>query len=354
MNDRIMQFRVGVMVFATIISTVILVLMFGDMPTTPYGSYYIYIRFTQAPGVTKDTPIRKSGVLIGRVSEVELLDQGGVLVTGKIDKRRRLFQNEVCRINSSLLGDAALQFFLAADVLGPPVEDGATVKGVAAPDPIQVLTDMQGNMSDALNSVSQTSGDIRRVAQQLGALLEKNDGRISSILQRMDESLVVIKSTMDNANDIIGNPEIRNQLKRSVAELPVLLNDTREAVGHMRQTLDLVDQNLSSVAAFTKPLGERGATIITRLDHTVENIDVLVGQVMRFSEQINNPDGTVGQLLNNPELYNNLSRAAERVDDLTQEIKPLIRDARVFADKIARHPETLGVRGAMERRPGIK
>jgi hypothetical protein len=32
----------------------------------------------------------------------------------------------------------------------------------------------------------------------------------------------------------------------------------------------------------------------------------------------------------------------------------IVDDVRVFTDKIARHPEQLGVRGAIDRRPGLK
>jgi phospholipid/cholesterol/gamma-HCH transport system substrate-binding protein len=35
-------------------------------------------------------------------------------------------------------------------------------------------------------------------------------------------------------------------------------------------------------------------------------------------------------------------------------MKPIIHDARVFSDKIARHPELLGVRGAIQRNAGTK
>jgi phospholipid/cholesterol/gamma-HCH transport system substrate-binding protein len=62
----------------------------------------------------------------------------------------------------------------------------------------------------------------------------------------------------------------------------------------------------------------------------------------------------VGQLVNNPELYNNVNNAVLQVNTLIKELRPIINDARVFTDKIARHPETLGVRGALERNAGIK
>ncbi|MEJ1731091.1 MlaD family protein, partial [Escherichia coli] len=68
------------------------------------------IEFPEAPGVTDASPVRKSGILIGRVVRVELLDEGGALVTAEIERGRRLFNDEVCRINRTLLGDSTLEF----------------------------------------------------------------------------------------------------------------------------------------------------------------------------------------------------------------------------------------------------
>jgi phospholipid/cholesterol/gamma-HCH transport system substrate-binding protein len=49
-----------------------------------------------------------------------------------------------------------------------------------------------------------------------------------------------------------------------------------------------------------------------------------------------------------------MNRAAKNIDELTRQLKPILDDARVFSDKIARHPESLGVRGVIDRKPGIK
>ncbi len=67
MDERVMQFRVGVMFLATLIIAAILLVMFGKLPSLTGRHYTIQIRFRYAPGVTSDTPVRKSGVLIGRV-----------------------------------------------------------------------------------------------------------------------------------------------------------------------------------------------------------------------------------------------------------------------------------------------
>ena len=81
------------------------------MPTLVHPTYLVKIGFPSAPNVTKDTPIQKNGVLIGRVTDVELKDEGWVLVTAKIDANRKLFRTDIPRINPTLLGDTVIQFF---------------------------------------------------------------------------------------------------------------------------------------------------------------------------------------------------------------------------------------------------
>jgi len=74
MDERVMQFRVGVVFLATFLITAILLGMFGKLPTMMGRNYTLQVRFDYAGGVTKGTPVRKSGVLIGKVSNVRLTD----------------------------------------------------------------------------------------------------------------------------------------------------------------------------------------------------------------------------------------------------------------------------------------
>ena len=111
MDERVIKFRVGVMVIATLFIAGILVLLFGDTPSLVRNDYTIYMHFDDAPGVNEGTPIRKSGILIGRVRNVRFADQGGVIVEGEIQHDIKLFHNEVPQVSGSLLGgDVVIQF----------------------------------------------------------------------------------------------------------------------------------------------------------------------------------------------------------------------------------------------------
>ena len=59
MDERVLQFRVGVVVVASVIITSILVIFFQGKPDLWKRHYTIYLKFDAAPGVQIDTPVRK-------------------------------------------------------------------------------------------------------------------------------------------------------------------------------------------------------------------------------------------------------------------------------------------------------
>ncbi len=73
MDERVAQARVGIVVISALILTAILIVLFGDFPSMFHTGKTIRVRFANAPGVSKGTPVRKSGILVGRVSKVEFI-----------------------------------------------------------------------------------------------------------------------------------------------------------------------------------------------------------------------------------------------------------------------------------------
>src|SRR5687767_10617224 len=109
MESKVLQFRVGVMVLASLVLAGVLGLLFGDWQAIWQPTYEIHVRLADATGVQRGTPVRKSGLLIGRVSKLELIDEG-VLLTLRIDKDVQLNHGDTCLLRNSLFGDAELAF----------------------------------------------------------------------------------------------------------------------------------------------------------------------------------------------------------------------------------------------------
>ncbi len=136
--------------------------------------------------------------------------------------------------------------------------------------------------------------------------------------------------------------------------MPEVLKDARQTVELMGEAIGALQKNLNNLEGLTKPLGQRGETLVARIDQSTVKLDRLMDEMLRFSRDLNDPQGSLGQLVHDPELYQHLSRAARNIDQLSRDLRPIVDDARIFSDKIARHPEQLGLRGVIQRSPGLK
>lgn len=357
MDERVVQFRVGVMVVATVIIAAILALLFGELPARIQGQYTVYIHFDDASGVSRDTPIRLSGILIGRVRDVTFAEEEGVIVTASINNDVRLRHNQVCRVVGSLLGgDAELQFVRARDEQLPDtlIQDGELIAGVVAADPLTVIGNLEGELSVAIRSIGSTSDEVGRLAGQISTFVENNGEQFNRIVAKSEQTLDSLQRTIGDAESIIGDPELQADLRAALNDLPLAISEVREAINGMRNTVQLADRNLENLEGFTRPLGERGQEIISRFEQVTGRLDELANEFTQFGRALNNPNGSLGRLLNDPEMYENVNSAVTNIERLSRELRPVIRDARVFTDKIARQPSELGLGGILRQRSGIK
>lgn len=355
MDERTIQFRVGVVVLATLIILAILVVVFGELPTIAQRTLTYYAYFPQAPGVTPDTPIRKSGILIGRVSRVELLADNSVRVTMRIDAQYTIFQNEYCRINASLLGDATLQIVRSPDPSLPdkPLPDGEFMVGAVSSDPLQVIGNLEDEINAAIVSIANTSDEVGVLASSISDLLESNGEQFSRVIGKAETALDGIGTAVDNANDVLGDDQLKEDLRRSLADLPKTMEKLDKAIDNINETVLSADRNLKNIEGVTKPLGERGDELVMKVERVIDNLDIALQDVSGFTQALSNPDGTVGQLLNNPDLYHNLNDAVANVECLTREMRPILDDVRIITDKVSRNPGVI-IRDAVRPASGTK
>lgn len=374
----------GVVVVASAIITVILVMLFGAWPNVWQRRYEIHVKFPEAPGITVDTPVRKSGVLIGRVSNVKLLEEGGVLVSIRVFGQYKLRRQETCRIGTgSLLGDAIVEFVpsdkgtmlarfdtnksgaldeseerAAGELLGDGefMSDGAVVS-----NPLRALVNLEGSVSSAFRSLEGASKEVAQLAHSVNQTVGGDD-QIKRIIQKTEVALDHFDGTMTAVEKILGDELLAEQLRQTLRAMPAIVDETRETMRAARTTMDSfqrvsdkAETNLDNLEKFTKPLGERGPQMVANVEESSRNLNDLLEQFVAFSEALNAGEGTLGKLVHDDEIYRQLQRVVGNAEEITKRARPIVEDVRIFTDKIARDPRQLGVKGALDQRPsGLK
>jgi phospholipid/cholesterol/gamma-HCH transport system substrate-binding protein len=368
MDDRVVQFRVGVMVLASLLITGILVVLFGEMPRFAKRifrpTYTVRLWFPEGRGLAEESLVRRNGIVIGRVSDVQFAGEepelsrpegvgeaeysSGVLVTAEIQQDARLYEHDVGRIETDLLGKPSLHFTRPEQM--PPskqlLDASRLQRGQIAPDPLTSISAVTKSLQDltpAIRDASQALGGA-------GKKLEDAAQRVSAILddetrKNLQEATKLAKKSLTDIQEMIGDEEARREFRAVLKGLP-------DSLQQLTTTMQKAQSRLDEVQAFTEKLGSRDT--VDRLDRATRHLDQVMQELAVLSESLRDPRGSLGLLLQDRQLYDHLTRAAENVDNLSRQLQPVLNDVRVFTDKVARHPERLGAQGLLQRYPGIK
>ena len=101
-------------------------------------------------------------------------------------------------------------------------------------------------------------------------------------------------------------------------------------------------------------LAERSPKIVANLETGSDSVIRATTDIRDIIRAVGRAEGTFQQIISNPALYNNINDTASQFNKVMPRLDRITRDLESFADKIARHPESLGVGGVVRPSSGIK
>lgn len=387
MDERVLQLRVGLFVLLAIIILIALIYINSEVWK---GQYTVYLKPQTAPGVKKDTPVRKNGILIGRVQNIQTGDDH-VTIALRVDNDEPVYENEVASIGAeSILGDAVIEIIpTTAAARGTPLPNDGLINSVAIRrnpmEIVDVALNLEDQIADTLTSIRTTATTFEQTADRIGGAgegvnklansiqdaIDGEGGEVKQLINDFRDVSDKVRTALDNfnrifenVNDVVGDPEFKNRFNDAVASLPEIFEEVRGAVTDVRETVtsfqkisNSADDNLQNLESFTASLRDNGPEILETINDGIQNFDGVFEKIEQAADSLGNLDlseGTIGQLINDRELYDTALEAVRNVRDETTKIEPLINDIRLFADAIARDPGQLGIRGAVRNRNASK
>ena len=330
--------------------------------------------------------MRKNGVLIGRVRDVQTLDDS-VTIALRIDNDEKIYENEVASIGTeSILGDAVIEILPVPQAeRGVQLRSDDMINRVSIKrnpmEIVDVALNLEEQISETLTSIRSAADSFDRTAQEIGdagtgineltdsiqGIIDDEDSELRKLIvdfrevsRKSQTALDNFNKIFENVNEVVGDAEFKKRFEETIASLPEIFEELQGAIGDVRTTVNSfqdvsasADTNLKNLEPFTESLRTNGPNIVKTINDGLSEIDGVFDAIENAAEALNglqSGNSTVGKLLNETELYDNALDAVKNIREQTVKIEPLINDLRMFADTLARDPGQIGVRGAIRNR----
>jgi len=209
--------------------------------------------------------------------------------------------------------------------------------------------------------------DIQELMRTLRPAVDDVRGMVKRLEPEVSSTVKSARQTFDGLNDVL-TPENRKQftellkningvavyvVKISTA-LTSLLDTAEKAIKNIDTQVTAAGAVVADVRAVTKPLAVKSESIVASVTESAEQLSKTLAEVRTLLQTFGQGNGSIQKLLTDPVVYQNLDLAAGSLARVLSRAEKITRDLEVFADKIARRPELIGVGGAVRPSSGLK
>lgn len=245
------------------------------------SKYYAF--YENIDGLAVSNPVRLNGYDVGRVSDINIVQEQNNIVKVEFDIQKRLVvgQSTQAELTTDLLGSKSVVLKMKDG--DTPLESGGTIEGTVE----------QGLMETILDSTDPLKSTIVKVNE---LLIGFSDSKL-----KLDSALVNFTKTAQKINRALDQNQ-RNILK--------ITDDLSELTGILKDEQDGVKPLLANVNTITDSLK------VLELSRTVDNLNKTLSSLKSTMDKVNNGAGSMAKFMNDDSLYTNLNHTAEDLDKL--------------------------------------
>jgi phospholipid/cholesterol/gamma-HCH transport system substrate-binding protein len=368
MNERVMQFRIGMFVIVAGLVLTMLIVWFGESPQLFRDHVYVVVHYAEAPGVAEGIPVRKSGIRVGTVTSIVFDDRpnkpDGVLVTLSLERKYKIKAGSVPHLSRSLIGDVTIDLLpgtgpgllpSSKSPVGAPV-----IEGAIAPDPSKALAaatkafEKAGTTLQSIDLAANGIAKITKSADQIGDFIDiwtQAGRRVSSAADGIDRFIVTNEKEFQPA--VTNLRQVSHKLNETLD--PATQAALKTGIDRFSSGFARFDSNMASASPLFQDLGASAKTMpVTDFGVTIRRLNLIASDIGLLTRALNdgrgrlNPDGSIQKLLLQSELHDNLNKMSLTANEIFGALRPIVASFRVFAEKVARDPASIS-RGALQR-----
>ncbi|MBK8006458.1 MAG: MCE family protein [Gemmatimonadetes bacterium] len=206
------------------------------------------VEFADVGTLKVDNEVAVSGVVMGKVSEVDFMGPGRVLVTLSLPEQLDLRADATAKVESSIFASGS-RLLLDPGHAPQPLPDGAVIPGATDAGLFAkgaVLADRADSVMIGLQAIAnqKTADELTRTLQNLSSVLATMNTRLPRTMSEAEKTMVALQALSRRLDSTIAAVPVANAVERA----------------------DTLARNLSDMSLQLRTTGARLDTLIARMN----------------------------------------------------------------------------------------
>jgi phospholipid/cholesterol/gamma-HCH transport system substrate-binding protein len=338
------QLKVGLTVLAASITLGVLIFLMSGTGGIFTAKIMLKSYFDNANGLRVGAPVRLSGVDIGNVTRIRVVEDSAkqltpVEVTMKVNTK---YQFDLRKDSLTLLSTAGVLGETYIDIdssqaKGPQVRDGDALSSRDVPDFSDMVRSGQGTLQN-----------------------------MDALLKRLDRIVAFVESGQGSVGKLLYDPTLYNRLNTTVNEFQGLVNEVAQGKGTLGKLF--TDEELYSKANATVDklnvviddmnAGKGSAGKFLKDPALYDNANATIANVKKLTDDVNAGKGAIGKLAKDEEFARKLQNVIDKLSAISDRLEAgegsagkLLRDPALYNNADQMLVETRGLVKAIRENP---
>ena len=264
-----------------------------------------YAIYEDIGGLLPTSYVFINGMKVGQVSKIKYIDpqMKKFIVRFELPSNLQLPSNSIAEVfNSDLLGSKAMRVKMgdATTFLKPGDTLLSHTEGSMLTEVGKILEPYTDRLENIICNADTVVNSLKQITD------DENKRNFHSALNNINNISQRLASLSANLDNIVGSEKTR--LKDIIANV----DNLAQTLNNNSQQLDNIISNISNITD-TLSRSKIGATL-NKLNTTIDELSTSM-------EKISKGKGNMGKLINDDNLYNNLEKSIEDLDNLIKDIK---------------------------------
>jgi ABC-type transporter Mla subunit MlaD len=217
------------------------------------------------------------------------------------------------------------------------------------------LRTLVNNNQDEFNK---TLKGLRQLADNGNALLNpQNREAVQGILKNVkvaSDDLLSEQNRKNVASILTNVKDGSDDLTKTIRLAGILVDRAETTLKEINARIAEAKGIFTNLEKATGPIAANAEPIMKNIAAASQQLSTTLTEVNKVIAAINRSEGTLNKILNDPTLYNALVESTASLNRTLIRAERIAKDLEVFADKVARKPETIGIGGVVRPSTGLK